>query len=134
VNITRFAGAIVAALVCLLLLNMFVFPLVFPTGVASKFADTRPAPIVALHFAALCATAVLLTTLCTLPKLAKSSVVAAGTGATAGLLAALPSSLHASAMARVSIDGEIVAVLWTTFSWALAAGVAHAAYQWRRSA
>jgi hypothetical protein len=134
VNIARFIGATVASLLVLLLLNMFVFRLIFPGGVASKFANARPTPVVALHLAALLATAVLLTALCAVPRLAESSLVAAGIGAIAGLLAALPSTLHTSAMARVSVSGEVAAVLWTTLSWALAAGVAHAAYWWQPAA
>jgi Zn-dependent protease with chaperone function len=132
VNIARFVGATVAALVLLVLLNMFVFPLIFPGGVASKFANARPTPLITLHLAAFLATAVLLTVLCTGARLAKSSLAAAGIGALAGLLAALPSTLHTNAMAHVPVSGEVAAVLWTTVSWALAAGVAHRAYSWHR--
>ena len=133
-NVARFVGAAVAALVVLLLLNMFVFPLVFPGGVASKFADTRPTPLISLHLAAFLTTAVLLTALCAVRRWAGSSWAAAGIGAIAGLLAALPSALHTSALARPPIPGEISAVLWTTITWALAAGAAHATFWWRRAA
>jgi hypothetical protein len=130
-NIARYVWATVASLVLLLLLNMFVFPLIFPSGVASKFANARPTPLVALHLAAFLATAALLTALCAVPRIAESSLVAAGLGAIAGLLAALPSSLHTVAMTHVPPSAEATAVLWTTISWALAAGVAHAAYWWQ---
>jgi hypothetical protein len=133
-NIARFLSSTAASLVVLLLLNMFVFPLIFPGGVASKFANTRPTPLVALHLAAFLATAVLLTALGAVPRVAGSSLAAAGIGALAGLLAVLPSALHANAMATLPIAGEIAAILWTTTTWALAAGVAHAAYWWHRSA
>ena len=131
VNIARFIGAAVAALVLLLLLNMFVFPLIFPGGVATKFANARPTPLITLHLAAFLATSVLLTALCTVARVAGTSLAAAGIGALAGLLAALPSTLHTNAMAHVSVSGEVAAVLWTTISWGLAAGVAHVAYTWR---
>lgn len=133
-NIARFVGASVASLVVLLLLNMFVFRLVFPGGVASKFANARPTPLVALHLAAFIATAVLLTALCTVPRGPRSTLAAAGIGAMAGLLAALPSALHTGALARLPVSGEVSAVLWTTITWALAAGAAHAAYWWHRAA
>ncbi len=133
-NIARFARAALASLLVLLLLNMFVFPLIFPGGVASKFANMRPTPLVGLHLAAFLATAALLTALCAVPRGAGSSLAAAGIGALAGLLAALPSALHTSALARPPISGEISAVLWTTITWALAAGIAHAAYWWHRRA
>lgn len=133
-NIARFIGATVASLVVLLLLNLFVFPLIFPGGVASKFANARPTPVITLHLAAFLATAVLLTALCAVPRVAGSSLAAAGIGALAGLLAALPSTLHTSAMAHVPVSREVAAVSWTTISWALAAGAAHAAYWWRRAA
>jgi hypothetical protein len=113
---------------------MFVFRLVFPGGVASKFANARPTPLVALHLAAFIATAVLLTALCAVPRGPGSTLAATGIGAMAGLLAALPSALHTGALARLPISGEVSAVLWTTFTWALAAGVAHAAYWWHRAA
>lgn len=134
VNIARFIGATVAALVLLLLLNMFVFSLIFPDGVASKFANARPMPLIKLHLAAFLATAALLTTLCAVARVAGSSLAAAGIGALAGLLAALPSTLHTNAMAHVPISGEVAAVLWTTISWAMAATVAHVTYSWRRAA
>ena len=132
-NIARFVGATVAALVVLLLLNMFVFPLIFPGGVASKFANTRPTPLVALHLAAFLTTAALLTALCAVQRGAGSNLAAAEIGAMAGLLAALPSALHTSALAQLPLTGEISAVLWTTITWALAAGVAHRAFWWHRS-
>jgi hypothetical protein len=133
-NIARFLGAAFASFVVLLSVNMFVFPLIFPGGVASKFANTRPSPLVALHLAAFLATAVLLTALCAVPRLAGSTLAAAGIGAMAGLLAALPSALHTNAMATLPISGEIAAILWTTITWAIAAGLAHTAYWWHRSA
>lgn len=101
-NITRYVWATVVSLVVLLLLNMFVFPLICSNGVASKFANARPAPLVALHLAAFLATAALLTALCAVPRVAESSLTAAGLGAVAGLLAALPSSFHTVAMAELS--------------------------------
>jgi hypothetical protein len=52
----------------------------------------------------------------------------------AGLLAALPSALHTNAMASLPVSGEIAAILWTTITWAIAAGLAHTAYWWQRSA
>ena len=133
-SVFRFLGAAVASLVVLFLLNMLVFPLIFPGGVASKFANVRATHLVALHLAALLATAVLLTALCAVPRLVGSSLAAEGIGALAGLLAALPSTLHTNAMAHVSVLGEVRAVVWTTVSWAVAAGVAHAAYWWHRAA
>jgi hypothetical protein len=134
VNIARFVGAALAALVVLLLLNMFVFPLIFPGGVASKFANTRPKPLVALHLAAFVATAILLTALCVIMQGAGSSLAAAGIGALAGILAALPSALHTSALAQLPMRGEITAVLWTTITWAVAAAAGHIVLWWHRAA
>lgn len=133
-SVFRFLSATVASLVVLLLLNMLVFPLIFPGGVGSKFAGTRPTPLVALHLLAFLATAILLTALCAVPRVVASSLAAAGIGALAGLLAALPSTLHTNAMAHVPVSGEVRAGLWTTVSWAVAAGAAHAACWWRRPA
>jgi hypothetical protein len=132
-SVPRFLVASLASLVALLLLNMLLFPLIFPGGVASKFANTRATPLVALHLAAFLVTAFLLTALCAVPRVVGSSLAAAGLGAFAALLAALPSTLHTSAMAHVSFLGEVRAVLWTTVSWGVAAGVAHAAYWWQRA-
>ena len=128
-NLTRLALATVAALVVLLVLNMFVFPLVFPSGVASKFANTRAEPLVFLHLAALVATAALLTVLCALTRPAESRLGAAGVGAVAGLLSSLPSALHTHAMAHLQASAEVAAVLWTTVSWSVAAAVAHWTYR-----
>jgi hypothetical protein len=127
-NIVRFTVASVAALLALLALNMFVFPLIFPSGVAAKFANTRSEPLVLLHLAAFVATAVLLTLLGAVVRPAASISGAASVGAIAGLLAALPSTLHTQALARVTVSAEVAAVMWTTITWSLAAAVAHWVY------
>jgi hypothetical protein len=133
-NIARFLGASLSALAVLLLLNMFVFPFIFPSGVASKFSNTRPQPLVALHFAAFITTALLLTALCVVTRGPGSTLAAAGIGALAGLLTSLPSAFHTNALSHQPLAGEVSAVLWTTITWALATGAAHVAYWWHRAA
>jgi hypothetical protein len=130
-NLARLVLPAVASLLVLLVLNLFVFPLVFPSGVASKLANTRSEPLVFLHLAALVATAALLTVLCALTRPAESSLGGAGVGAVAGLLAALPSALHTHALAHLQTSAEVAPVIWTTVTWTLAATVAHWAYRWR---
>ncbi len=131
-KITHFAGASVASLVTLLLLNMFVFPLFFPGGVATKFANVRPEPLLELHLAAFVSTAILLTAICAVSRRVDSIAAAAGIGALVGVLASLPSSLHTVALTIQPISSEITAILWTTVTWAVAAGVAHRAYRWQK--
>ncbi|MBI2841539.1 MAG: hypothetical protein HYX75_24750 [Acidobacteria bacterium] len=130
-NVARLVMAAIAALVVLLVLNMFVFPFVFPTGVSSKFVNTRSEPLLFLHLAALVATAVLLTMLCVLTRPAGTSLGAAGIGAVAGLLSSLPSSLHTHAMAHIQTSAEAAAVIWTTVTWSVAGAAAHWVYRWR---
>lgn len=127
----RFLLATIAALMVLLALNMFVFPLVFPSGIASKFANMRSEPLVVLHFAALAATALLLTVLSVLMRPVTSSLGAAGVGAIAGLLASLPSALHTHALVDLAVSAELPPVIWTTVTWSVAAAVANVVYRWR---
>ncbi len=120
-------------LLVLLALNMFVFPLVFPSGVASKFANSRSEPLVFLHLAAFVVTAALLTVLTALMRPASSSLGAAGFGAVAGLLASLPSALHTLALTHLAVSAEVASVFWTTATWSVATAVAYWVYRWRRS-
>lgn len=131
-NLARFALAAFAALVVLLALNMFVFPLVFPAGVASKFVNMRSESIVVLHIAAFVANAVLLTLLVVLMRSGTPGWHAVGVGGLAGLLASLPSAFHTQALADLSVSAEVVPVIWTTVTWSVATVVADWAFRWRK--
>jgi hypothetical protein len=131
VKVVRFLLATFASTVTLLLVNMFLFPIVFPHGVAPKFANMRSEPILALHLVALVATAALLTLVNIIVRPNTSSFVALGIGAVAGLLASLPTELHTYALAEVKLSAEVVAVIWTTLTWSLASLAAHSTLRFR---
>lgn len=91
----------------------------------------RAEPIIALHFAALVATAVLLTVVTVILRPGTSSLGATGAGGVAGLLASLQTALHTHALADVTVSAGIPPVIWTTVTWSMAATAAHWVYRWR---
>lgn len=118
--------ASLAAAVVLLVVNVFVFPLVFGSGAPVPYANLRAEPQYAYNLAALLVTAVLLAVVC--GRGPRTIVAASTTGALCGLLAALPSSLHMLSFVDVSPAAQIAPVLWTTVSWGFAGSTIGAVY------
>lgn len=114
----RFVVASAVALAVLLLVNLFVFPLVFGSGMPLPFAGIRPEPLYVMHGLALFVTAILLVAVC--QYAARTPQDAMATAGLAGLLASLPSALHTFAMVDLPIGSQIAPIAWTVFTWGMA--------------
>lgn len=114
----KYVQACLAALVVLLLVNLFVFPLVFGSGVPLPFTGLRSEPLYAVHGAALVLTAVLLVAICA--NAAATPQKAMLSSAFAGLAASLPGALHTYAMVDLPLGSQIAPIAWTVFTWTMA--------------
>ena len=108
----------VAALVVLLVTNMFVFPLVFGSGAPLPYTGLRDQPLFQYHALALLLTAILLAAICQrgAPTVKDATTIAV----LAGLIASLPSALHTYAMVDIAIGTQIAPIAWTVFTWGFA--------------
>ncbi len=122
----NFLLASLAAALALLVVNLFVFPLVFGSGVPVPYADLRPEPQHAWNLVALLVTAVLLAAIC--ERVPHTIGAASLTGALCGLLAALPSALHLLSFVDVAPAKQIAPVAWTTVTWGFAGSTIGAVY------
>ena len=114
----KFGLASLVALVVLLVVNLFVFPLVFGSGVPLPFSGLRAEPLYLAHGIALALTALLLVAICA--NSAGTPQKAMLSSAFAGLLASLPSALHTFAMVDIPIGTQIAPIAWTVFTWTMA--------------
>ncbi|MGH7865143.1 MAG: hypothetical protein ACREQB_09140 [Candidatus Binataceae bacterium] len=108
----------------LLVLNAFVFPLVFPAGPPAPYENARSSPLYTVHTLALVTTALLITLLFAVAHPARRTWVdGLKFGALLGLVVSLPSGMHTYAMVDMSYRDAITPILWTVVTWA-AAGAA----------
>ena len=116
-----FAVSVVVVFVYLVIINAFVFPMIFPDGPAEKFANAREDTLPLFHLLAFAATAILLTIV--VDKLAdydRSIIDGTLAGCLLGLLVALPEHLHLHAMVEATPARQFVPVVWTMTTWAVA--------------
>ena len=107
--------------VYLIIVNAFVFPIVFADGLAEKFLNARDENLPLFHLLAFAATAVLLTIL--VDKLGRgrqSLTTGLVSGGWLGLLVALPEHLHLFAMVDATALRQFIPVVWTVVTWSLA--------------
>jgi len=116
-----FALTSVVVFVYLIVVNAFVFPFVFPDGLAEKFANARAENIPLFHLLAFATTAILLTALVSKISAARRSKFGGVIGGILlGLLVALPEHLHLYAMVEETAIKQFVPVVWIIFTWGLA--------------
>jgi hypothetical protein len=111
----------IVVFIYLIIVNAFIFPAVFPDGLAEKFTNTRTESLPLFHVLAFAATAAILTIL--VDKLGRGHHSASqGLIASAwlGLLVALPEHLHLYAMVDVAAVPQFIPVIWTVATWGLA--------------
>lgn len=111
----------VVVFVYLVIVNAFIFPIIFPEGLAEKFINSRAEHLALFHLMAFATTAALLTIL--VAKLGHDSP-SMSRGLTAGiwlgLLVALPEHLHLYAMVDATAVQQSIPVFWTAATWGLA--------------
>ena len=119
--------------VYLIVVNAFIFPLVFPDGLAEKFINSRPDPLPLFHVLAFAATAVLLTLLVNKLSSASSSITSGLWGGVwLALLVAVPEHLHLYAMTQASAIEQTIPVVWTVVTWGIAGMIVAAILKKRR--
>lgn len=111
--------ASLAATAVLLVINMFVFPLVFGDGMPVPYDNLREQPQFAFNLVALLLTGILLAEI--VRRTGGGIGAGSVTGALCGLLASVPSGLHMLSMVDVPATSQIAPVLWTTVTWGFAA-------------
>jgi len=111
--------ATLAAFVMLLIVNSFVFPLVFGSGVPLPYTDIRPEPLFAFNIAAFFVTALLFAMICRQAS-ATSASGASTLCALCGLLASLPGALHTLSVVDMAPATQIAPIAWTVFTWGVA--------------
>lgn len=107
--------------VYLVVVNAFLFPIVFPDGLAEKFLNSRVENLPQFHLLAFAATSLILTIL--VDKLGRgrhSIATGLAAGGWLGLLVALPEHLHLFAMVDATAVRQIIPVVWTVVTWSLA--------------
>ncbi|MDH4108106.1 MAG: hypothetical protein OEW35_07300 [Gammaproteobacteria bacterium] len=112
-------AATLAAFLMLLIVNAFVFPLVFGSGVPLPYSNLRPEPLFVFNIAALAATALLLSLVCRQAG-ATTASGASTLCALCGLLTAMPSALHTLSLVDIAPAAQIAPVAWTVFTWGIA--------------
>ncbi len=111
----------IVVLIYLIAVNAFIFPAVFPDGLAEKFANSRAENLPLFHLLAFAATAVLLTILVDKLGTGRHSTSQGLTaGIWLGLLVALPEHLHLYAMVDATALRQFIPVVWTVATWGLA--------------
>lgn len=117
----QLAIATVLVFIYLIVINAFVFPFVFPDGLAEKFINMRADALPLYHVLAFAATAFLLTVLVGM-LVARTGSKRDGliAGALLGLLVALPEHLHLYAMIDVGVVKQFIPVVWIVITWGIA--------------
>lgn len=115
------AISVLVVFVYLVVVNAFLFPMVFPDGLAEKFLNSRVENLPLFHLLAFAATALILTII--VDKLGRgrhSMTTGLAAGAWLGLLVALPEHLHLFAMVDATALEQVIPVVWTVITWSLA--------------
>ena len=104
-------------------LNGWLFPLVFPNGLAEKFANAREPQLMMFHVIAFLATGGFLSFIVAFSDTtgARDTLLL---GALLGLLVSLPEHLHLYAMTTAPMVDQFLPVVWTVVTWALVVGAA----------
>lgn len=110
-----------AVFIYLIIVNAFVFPIIFADGLAEKFTNARYENLPLFHLLAFAVTSLLLTIL--VDKLAprqQPGIDGLFAGGLLGLLVALPEHLHLYAMTDATAVAQLIPVVWTLVTWSVA--------------
>ena len=116
-------GSTVVTTAMLVLFNAFLFPLVFPGGLAETFMNAREPQLMAYRLLGFLCTGGLLSFIVAFSDTtgARDTLMLGGM---LGLLVALPEHLHLYAMTTAPAGEQFLPVLWTVVTWALVVGAA----------
>jgi hypothetical protein len=129
VKLARFSLAALAAMAFLLVVNVFLYPVVFPAGPPEIFRYEREEPLALYHVLSMLATSILLAYLFPIGYRGRTPwAEGLRFGMLMGLLVKLPWSLYAYAVADLVFAGLLTSLLWTVITYGVAGGLIGAAY------
>jgi hypothetical protein len=120
IRIRPVVDAAVAAILVLITLNAVLWHLVFPGELLENYVYPRPSPMLGYELAAIIVTALLLVTVYAVCAPAARGWPAAALGGLLGLLASAPAQLLVFAVVESDPRRDVIHVLWTVLSWAIA--------------
>ncbi len=112
--------ATIAAILVLIALDALLWHVVFPGDLLENYVYLRSSPLIDYELVAIVVTALLLVTVYTVAAPAVRTRSAAALGGLLGLLASAPAQLLLFALVESDPRRDIIRVLWTTVSWAIA--------------
>jgi hypothetical protein len=127
--IARFALAALAAMAFLLVVNVVVYPWVFPNGPPEIYRYERTEPLAVFRLLAMLVTSVLFAYIFPIGYRGKTPwAEGLRFGMWMGALAGLPWSLNVYAQTDTGFSGLLTAVLWTVITYGIAGSLVGAAY------
>ena len=128
-KLARFPLAALAAMAFLLVVNVVVYPIVFPNGPPEVYRYERTDPIALYHVLALLVTSILLAYIFPIGYRGRTPwAEGLRFGMLMGVLVGLPWSLNAYAITETQFSSLLTAVLWLVITYGVAGGLVGAAY------
>jgi hypothetical protein len=129
VKLARLPLAALAAMAFLLVVNVVVYPVVFPGGPPEMYRYERNQPLALYHVLALLATAILLAYIFPIGyRGRKPWAEGLRFGMLMGVLVKLPWSLNTYSITDTGFSGLLTAVLWAVITYGIAGALIGAAY------
>jgi hypothetical protein len=120
-KITRFALAALAAMAFLLVVNVALYPVVFPAGPPQLYQYERAEPLALYHVLAMFVVSLLLAYVFPLGYRGKTPwAEGLRFGMLMGVLISLPASLNIYAMTNIKFAGLLTVVLWSVITHGVA--------------
>jgi hypothetical protein len=128
-KIARFALAALAAMAFLLVVNVVLYPIVFPAGPPQIYQYERAEPLALYHVLAMLVTSLILAYVFPLGYRGKIPwSEGLRFGMLMGVLVSLPASINIYAMTDIEFAGLLTAVLWSVITHGVAGALIGASY------
>lgn len=128
-KLARFSLAALAAMAFLLVVNVVLYPYVFPSDPSGLYRNQRADPLALYHVLSMLVTSILLAYVFPIGYRGRTPwAEGLRFGMLMGVLIGLPWSLHVYAITDTAFAGLLTHVLWTVITYGVAGGVIGAAY------
>ena len=128
-KIARFALAALAAMAFLLVVNVLLYPVVFPGGPPQLYQYERAEPLALYHLLAMLVTSLILAYVFPLGYRGKTPwAEGLRFGMLMGVLVSLPAALNIYAMTDIEFAGLLTVVLWSVITLGVAGLLVGASY------
>jgi len=129
VKLARFSLAALAAMAFLLVVNVALYPLVFPASHSGLYGQERTDPLALYHVLSMLATSILLAYLFPIGYRGRTPwAEGLRFGMLMGVLVRLPWSLHVYSVVDMEFAGLLTHLLWTVITYGVAGALIGAAY------